>query len=438
MNELAAVTADSTRQSSTRASESTSDSAASIQNTGCPRGILRPMHSERDHYWPSGGIPPHRERDRRRSAADDSSDIEQSGSIAEDSRGVGDLPAVVATPMVDTGDLRRMQELAHIDDDGARRACQSPAGLGVGVAASVQTPGTATTALSSQPLKNSIAGAGAGCVSSIVTCPLDVVKTRLQYQGVLQEKYIKQGYTPYRGTFNTLGRIFTEEGVRGLYRGLAPMLMGYLPTWGIYFAAYEALKSKLSTALEFPAGHTAVHVGSAMGAGATTSLLTNPIWVLKSRFMTQSAFTEYRYNSMWHAVQMIQAKEGWRGFYKGLGSSLLGVTHVAVQFPLYEELKQWMHVDPAHQLESSRILLASAVSKMVASSVTYPHEVIRTRLQNQSTAPYKYRGILHAVRLIYAEEGLSAFYRGLSTNLIRTVPASMMTLLTYELLIRIL
>ncbi|KAJ2580983.1 hypothetical protein EV177_010509, partial [Coemansia sp. RSA 1804] len=56
----------------------------------------------------------------------------------------------------------------------------------------------------------------------------------------------------------------------------------------------------------------------------------------------------------------------------------------------------------------------------------------------QTTAPFKYKGIVHAVRLIYAEEGVPAFYRGLTTNLIRTVPASMMTLLTYELLIRFL
>ncbi|KAJ1954309.1 hypothetical protein GGI12_005818, partial [Dipsacomyces acuminosporus] len=222
---------------------------------GAPCGILYPMHNERDHYWPAGGIPPHRKQEEL--AYTHSTDKDRDG------------PFAATTPGLDA-----------------------------------QTLAQEAAAMSSQPLKNSIAGAGAGCVSSVVTCPLDVVKTRLQYQGVLQEKYLRQGYMPYRGTFNTLGRILSEEGVRGLYRGLAPMLMGYLPTWGIYFTVYEDLKSKLSTQAENPLiGHTGVHIVSAMSAGATTSLLTNPIWVLKSRFMTQNAFTDYRYNSMWHAVK---------------------------------------------------------------------------------------------------------------------------------------
>ncbi|KAG0764897.1 hypothetical protein G6F24_004853 [Rhizopus arrhizus] len=279
-------------------------------------------------------------------------------------------------------------------------------------------------AQSHENIKHSIAGAGAGIVSSIVTCPLDVAKTRLQNQGV-----VLPGEKMYKGTVGTLSRIWYEEGIRGLYRGLSPTILGYLPTWAIYFTAYDYYSEK----------GWLLHIVSAMSAGALSTSLTNPLWVIKTRFMTQNERTTYRYNNTLHAFATIAREEGFRGFYKGLGSSLIGISHVAVQFPLYEKLKIAFHVEQKHSSSSSgstSILLASSLSKMAASLATYPHEVIRTRLQNQTRRPYKYQGILHAIKVISKEEGLCGFYKGLSTNLVRTVPSSALTILTYELIVR--
>ncbi|KAJ1677483.1 hypothetical protein EV182_006080, partial [Spiromyces aspiralis] len=76
-----------------------------------------------------------------------------------------------------------------------------------------------------------------------------------------------------------------------------------------------------------------------MVAGAATSTATNPIWILKTRFMTQTTFTQHQYSGLADAVCQIWRTEGIKGFYKGLGISLVGVSHVVVQFPLYERLK---------------------------------------------------------------------------------------------------
>jgi hypothetical protein len=59
---------------------------------------------------------------------------------------------------------------------------------------------------------------------------------------------------------------------------------------------------------------------------------------LHHRGQTQSR-SETRYRHTLDAAITIYRSEGIRAFYRGLLPSLLGITHVAVQFPLYEKLK---------------------------------------------------------------------------------------------------
>src|SRR5208282_346696 len=86
--------------------------------------------------------------------------------------------------------------------------------------------------------KNAISGACAGILTSFITCPLDVIKTRFQAQiNSLQVDKAGLGVPSgelYRGISASLKRIWTEEGIRGLYRGLGPVMVGYLPTWYNY------------------------------------------------------------------------------------------------------------------------------------------------------------------------------------------------------------
>ena len=89
---------------------------------------------------------------------------------------------------------------------------------------------------------NALSGAIGGFTSGIVTCPLDVIKTKLQAQG----GFARHGAGHpriYKGLFGTASVIWNQEGLRGLYRGLGPIIMGYLPTWAVWFTVYN--KSKL-------------------------------------------------------------------------------------------------------------------------------------------------------------------------------------------------
>jgi solute carrier family 25 (mitochondrial folate transporter), member 32 len=250
-----------------------------------------------------------------------------------------------------------------------------------------------------------------------------------------------------------------------------------------------------------------INFWSSIIAGACSTVVTNPIWVIKTRLMSQSSIhnragfsvwpkgsntptsrptlhAPWHYTSTLDAARKMYTTEGVLSFYSGLAPALLGLTHVAVQFPAYEWLRTKFTGEGMGQLGEDGdtkshwfgILSASILSKIMASSATYPHEVIRTRLQTQrrpapgqeylegfgivakdpaengkstgsgsngssnakggTALPPKYRGLVRTFRTILHEEGWRAFYAGMGTNMMRAVPAATVTMVTYEYVMR--
>lgn len=277
-----------------------------------------------------------------------------------------------------------------------------------------------------------IAGAASGFLAGVVVCPLDVVKTRLQAQGS------RSRYQGFIGAFRT---IFNEEGVRGLYRGVVPVMVGYLPTWAIYFTVYERAKQFYPGFFDRYLGLNVDwlnHFAASTTAGASSSFLVNPVWVVKTRLMIQTGQEKVYYSGTLDAFRKMYANEGFRVFYSGLIPSLFGLIHVGIHFPIYEALKKGLHVHKVEYIAQGqvdhklwRLILASSFSKMIASTITYPHEILRTRMQMQNIGDHK-RGLVNEILDIYHREGLKGFYAGYITNLARTVPASAVTLVSFE------
>ena len=94
-----------------------------------------------------------------------------------------------------------------------------------------------------------IAGGLAGAVSGVVSCPLDVIKTKLQAQGGFsrRKENVPLSTRAYRGVKGTAATIWREEGLRGMYRGLGPMLLGYVPTWAVYLTVYNKTQGFFNT-----------------------------------------------------------------------------------------------------------------------------------------------------------------------------------------------
>jgi solute carrier family 25 folate transporter 32 len=197
-----------------------------------------------------------------------------------------------------------------------------------------------------------------------------------------------------------------------------------------------------STTAPSKAHAASVNFMSAATAGIISATLTNPIWLIKTRLQLQAesavsgslAAKPARYNGFMHCASSIVKEEGASGLFRGLLPGLFLVSHGAVQFMAYEELKTIWGGSDASSLNSGQYLLLGATSKVIASITTYPFQVIRTRLQMQpnSAAVNVYTGVAATTKLVLRHEGVAGFYKGLVPNLIRVVPSSAITLAVYE------
>jgi len=242
-------------------------------------------------------------------------------------------------------------------------------------------------------------------------------------------------------------KLAQREGLRAFYKGLGATMLGYVPNWAVYFTTYQWSKKQFASYLSsIKYEHDVLtNLLASVKAGAVSNIALAPVWTVRTRMMTQSNFENYR--NSFHAMQKIYKTEGIRALYRGVIPSMLGLIHVGVQFPLYEYLKKKCAGSSSDQrLSTGQLVFASSVSKLVASCAAYPHEIVRSRLQDaghaqrlqqlsSSTPTVKfraYKNVRDAVRTIAKDEGLRGFYRGLQPTLLRTVPAAVLTLLSYE------
>jgi len=204
------------------------------------------------------------------------------------------------------------------------------------------------------------------------------------------------------------------------------------------------------------------NVYSAIIAGAVGDLVTNPFWVTRTRIQTMALHPSNNLSANISTLEMMRViyiNEGIGAFYRGLGASFLGLSHVAIQFPLYEYLKSLARDKRYDGKESFIDILASSmIAKFVASGITYPHEVLRARLQD-SKISYRLqqtngnssltssinnnnnsnnRGLIALFKEIVQKEGILALWSGLKVSLTRIIPATASTFVSYEYISRYL
>ncbi|CAG9130600.1 unnamed protein product [Plutella xylostella] len=279
-----------------------------------------------------------------------------------------------------------------------------------------------------------VAGGVAGTAGAVVTCPLEVVKTRLQSSKGLcappsspppsdstasktrrvcskipKHQEAKWGYRRTMGALfaystqadrmlmsyncqvqpcargsyarppsrmsliQCIRHIVQTEGPKALFKGLGPNIVGVAPSRAIYFCTYSQAKAILNQ--NIAPDTPIVHLSAASAAGFVSCTMTNPIWFIKTRLQLDGQNV-----TTMQCIKRIYAKTGIKGFYKGITASYMGISETVVHFVLYEGVKARLVAarsqapsDTKSPRDFAEFMLAGAFSKTVASCIAYPH-----------------------------------------------------------------
>ncbi len=264
--------------------------------------------------------------------------------------------------------------------------------------------------------KPGVSGFSGGAVSTMLLLPLDNIKVRLQVneagnsQAASKEATgsrasIKNQYKPRArlGAIQMFRGVLKYEGVRGLYQGLVPAVVGSAVSWGGFFYVYETMKRQLrqvksnygtnnmnkikqpgetKSEQEQPALTPLDNFLLGTGSSAVMVFVTNPVWLIKLRLQLQMKQASEnlhvknitQYNGFLDAFRKIIKADGILGLYKGTGPALMLTSHGGVQFVVYEFLRKHFHYARAQRNAESSVvqrfedslgyLTIGAISKM--------------------------------------------------------------------------
>lgn len=165
-------------------------------------------------------------------------------------------------------------------------------------------------------------------------------------------------------------------------------------------------------------------------SGLIARALTAPMDTLKIRYQLQPV-QESKYRGIVSTVGIIVREEGWRALWKGnVPASAMYVAYGAVQFGSYSWYNNVLSEHAPYLSQQGQSLVVGAMAGMTSSAVTYPLDLLRTRLiANRWTRALK---LGETCREMWRHEGPKGFFTGISSAMTTVTVSSALMFLTYE------
>ena len=280
-------------------------------------------------------------------------------------------------------------------------------------------------------------------MEALVCHPLDTIKVRMQLSRRQREKGAKR-----RGFVKTGIEIAKKETPLGLYKGLGAVLTGIIPKMAIRFTSYEWYKQLLANQDGQITGGANFLAGLAAGVTEAVAVVC-PMEVVKIRLQAQhhsmsDPLDVPKYRNAAHACYTVIREEGIGALYRGVSlTALRQGTNQAANFTAYTELKEILQQkqdDPTAPLPSWKTSIIGLISGAVGPFSNAPIDTIKTRLQRTPAEPGQTAmgRIVMIANQMWKQEGIRAFWMGITPRVMRVAPGQAVTFAVYEYLKRIL
>ncbi|XP_028895818.1 calcium-binding mitochondrial carrier protein SCaMC-1-like [Zeugodacus cucurbitae] len=287
--------------------------------------------------------------------------------------------------------------------------------------------------LKSSPLwTHLIAGGVAGAISRTCTAPADRIKIYLQVQ------------TKKTSFMESVRHLIRDGGVLSMWRGNGINVLKITPESAIKFAVYDESKRFLrgDESRSLTMGERFV-CGALAGNVSQTFLY--PMDVLKTRL---ALVKTGQYSGVIHMIKHMFEQEGIRSFYRGYNAFAVGIMlYCGIDLAVYETAKHAYlgYKEAENTLKPLVILSCCTLSSTIGQLSTYPLALLSSRLQAKTVfrdeVPSKNFIDKNMVLLLWRirqKEGITAWYRGLLPNFMKSVPCVCITYIVYEYMISLL
>mmetsp|Transcript_16942 Transcript_16942/g.35564 ORF Transcript_16942/g.35564 Transcript_16942/m.35564 type:complete len:491 (-) Transcript_16942:1841-3313(-) len=311
-------------------------------------------------------------------------------------------------------DLNRFDAPLKYDDDEGDEIENLPS-----VASSVARGGGAAVAPTDRRLhfwEAMVCGAISRSAAQTIMHPANTMKT------ILQSSRSIPGKAPL-----TVKSFARWENAKMLTRGAGAQLLLSIPHGAVNFAVLEFVRRQMNNVVS--RSRYAERINRSFGPGmdflssalstVCCSVVSTPQMMICDNIMAGT------YPNLVAATSCLMKDRGISGFYTGWWPGIAGkIPSYGLTWTLFEQIKlarTKMFKRPAKDIENSIMgCLASATTVCIM----IPMDTVKTRLVTQMNYPdlVPYKGINDCFRRVLEEEGIGAFYRGLTPRLLSVVP----------------